>query len=163
MGFGLTPAKFEKRASKNLLNFLMALYTEPIYYIADAIGWELSRIRPIYEYYTANEHLKTASVEIEPGTICSHKFILEGLKGEDGVVSIEHSFKVCPDKVKQPPDGSFIKIDGRPRVEVEIKGDFWPWAMLSTTAHAVNAIPRVVDAEPGFMSLKDLPLVTAIT
>ena len=162
MGFGLTPEEFEKQAAGTLAKFMVDLMSEPVHYIADGLGWELTELRPTHKYFTATEPLKTVALEVAPGTICSHQFIIEAFIEDNVVISVEHSFKICPDKVKEPADGSYIRLEGRPSIETELKGNFWPWAMLTTTAHAVNTIPVVVKAQPGLVTMPELPLVTAL-
>lgn len=49
----------------------------------------------------------------------------------------------------------FHTIEGEPNIEVSIKG--LSFSALVTAAHAVNAIPYVVQAGPGLLSQKDLP------
>ena len=163
MGFGLSLDEFEKTGMLQLLrDSLIAFYIEPIHFIADTMGWEVTEVRPTFESYTAKERLQIAVREIEPGTICAHKVALEGMKGENVLIYVEHIFKVCSDRVKEPEGENSIWIEGRPSVGVKLEGNWWPWALLVTAAHPVNAIPRVVEAPPGFVSLESLPAVTAI-
>jgi 4-hydroxy-tetrahydrodipicolinate reductase len=51
-----------------------------------------------------------------------------------------------------------VTIRGTPDLEVVIRGG--THGDVGTTAMAVNAARRVVDAPPGLLTMKDLPLVT---
>lgn len=51
--------------------------------------------------------------------------------------------------------GDSIRIDGEPPVELQVKGGY-PGA-LSTAWAVVNAVPSVVRAEPGLLTVLDLP------
>ena len=54
--------------------------------------------------------------------------------------------------------GDSVVIEGTPDIELTIKGIHGD---LATAAMAVNAVPRVVSAPPGLVTMKDLPLVCA--
>jgi 4-hydroxy-tetrahydrodipicolinate reductase len=55
-------------------------------------------------------------------------------------------------------DGDTVKITGKPDLEVRLKGTNGD---LATVAIAVNAVQRVVEAPPGLVTMRDLPLVTS--
>ena len=55
-------------------------------------------------------------------------------------------------------DGDTIKITGKPNLEIKLKGTNGD---LCTVAMAVNAVRRVVEAAPGLVTMRDLPIVTA--
>jgi len=162
-GIGLIPEEFEKRISRRMVNYLATIYGESAYLVADILGWKLTKVEPRLESYTAKEPLKAPFMEIKPGTICAHKLTLEWLREKETAFSLEYSVVAFPEKVKDVGEpGQSIWIDGRPACGIEFKGDLVDWGLLSTAAHAVNAIPRVVEAPPGFVCLIDLPLVTSI-
>jgi 4-hydroxy-tetrahydrodipicolinate reductase len=162
MGFGMTLDEFEKQGADRLKNALVTFYLESMYFITDALGWEISEVKSNLETYTATESLQTAVKKIKPGTICAHKVLVEGIKGRNSVIYIEHVFKVCPDRVKEPEGVNLIEIEGRPKAGIKLTHNWWTDIGVITAAHAVNAIPQVVEAPSGFLSLRDLPLVTAI-
>lgn len=162
LGYGQSIEEIGAQGTSKIKNALINFYAESFYCIADALGWELTEIKSRSEYYTATETLQVALGEIKPGTICAQKLIMDGMRGEDVVITLEQVFKVCPDKVKEPEGSNSIWIDSRPTVGLTLTGDWWHWVGPLTGFHAVNCIPRVVAASPGFVSLTDLPLVTAI-
>jgi 4-hydroxy-tetrahydrodipicolinate reductase len=49
-----------------------------------------------------------------------------------------------------------ITIVGKPSLEVVLRGTNGD---LATAAIAVNAIPRVIDAGPGLVTMSDLPVI----
>jgi len=52
-----------------------------------------------------------------------------------------------------------VYITGTPNMEVVIKGG--THGDIATAAIVVNSIPRVIDAPPGLIAMKDLPIVCA--
>jgi len=53
-----------------------------------------------------------------------------------------------------------VYITGTPNMEVVIKGG--THGDIATAAMVVNSIPRVIEAPPGLMTMKDLPIVCAL-
>ena len=59
-----------------------------------------------------------------------------------------------------------ILIDGEPDLKVELElssrqGDHNHAGCLATAMHVLNAVPHVVDAEPGVLTQLDLPVYSA--
>ena len=162
LGYGKNINDIGAEGTSKIKNALIHFYSESFYCIADALGWELSEIRSRSEYYTCKETLQVALGEIKPGTICAQKLVLEGMEGENVVITLEQVFKVCPDKVIEPEGENSIWINGVPSVGFKLTGDWWHWVGPITGFHAVNCIPRVIAAPPGFISLADLPPPTTI-
>jgi hypothetical protein len=86
--------------------------------------------------------------------------------GEDAIV-IEHVNRMAADLAPEWPtasrDGTYrITIEGDPDIVCEMAaGDpehASPGAMVATAMRAVNAVPYLVDAEPGLRTALDLPL-----
>jgi hypothetical protein len=162
LGYGKSLDEIGSEGTNKIKNALINFYAESFYCIADALGWKLNEIRSRSEYFTAKETLQVALGEIKPGTICAQKLIIEGMQGENAVITLEQVFKVCPDKVKEPEGSNSIWINSRPAVGITLTGDWWHWVGPVTGFHAVNCIPRVVAAAPGFVSLTELPPPTTI-
>ncbi len=159
---GISPDEFNEKK----LMWVPKLYYEDVaHYIADVIGLQLTGMRLRWDTYVAKENLKTASMEIDLGKVCAWKVTVDGMKGNDVVVSVVYGVMVCPDRVAKQADykpGFSFWIDGLPSLEVEIKEDLDRMVYVQTGAAAVNAIPLVVKAPPGLLSLNDLPPVTMI-
>ncbi len=162
LGYGKSIDDIGSEGTNRIKNALINFYAESFYCIADGLGWELNEIKTRSEYFTAEETLQVAQGEIKSGTICAQKLILEGMMDENAVITMEQVFKVCPDKVIEPEGENSIWIDSIPSVGFTLTGDWWHWVGGVTGFRAVNCIPRVVDASPGFVSLTDLPTPTTI-
>ncbi len=57
----------------------------------------------------------------------------------------------------EEPDGDTITVKGKPDLTVKLQGTNGD---LATVAMAVNAIKRTKEAEPGLVTMRDLPIVT---
>lgn len=140
--------------------------------IADGLGVTLDE--PLVEEVTrapAPRSVKTVSVDIEEGTMGSVLFRVIGTV--DGVprVTLEHVTRTDaeaePDWPK-PHEGAGcyrIEITGEPHMKVEFShhgedGDHNTSGMIVTAQRLINAVPAVVAAKPGLVSILDLPLVT---
>ena len=53
-----------------------------------------------------------------------------------------------------------VYITGTPNLEVVIKGG--TQGDIATAAMVVNSVQRIIDAPPGLMTMKDLPIVAAL-
>ena len=62
----------------------------------------------------------------------------------------------------QPEDdvelGDYIRITGEPNVDIRTKEEIAQKGGLGTAAVAVNVIPRIIDAEPGFHAMNTIAL-----
>lgn len=159
---GIPPDEFNKPEIRP--NWIFPQVGQLAYFLAAQMGWKLDSLRQPCETFVAKERLRAACMEIEPGTVCGYRFTSEGVIDNEVRISVIYSCLICPEKVKEGGQpGVSLWIDGRPSVGWELKIDnLGHWISLITAAHGVNAIPLVVAARPGLLSLKDLPPVTAI-
>ena len=54
-------------------------------------------------------------------------------------------------------EGDTIQIAGRPNLEIKLNGTNGD---IATIAIVVNAVRRVIQAPPGLVTMRDLPLIT---
>lgn len=114
---------------------------------------------------------KTASVDIEAGTMGAVRFQVIGKV--DGVprVVLEHVTRTAEDQVPewaQPPEGGGcyrVVITGEPFMQCDFvhhgeHGDHNVSGMIVTAQRLVNAVPAVVASPGGLVTALDLPLVT---
>lgn len=90
----------------------------------------------------------------------------------DGVerLVVEHVTRLRDEDAPDWPQGGGyrIEITGEPHVRVDLSlssdlGDHNHAGCLATAMHVINAIPAVVAAEPGIVTLLDLPVYSATT
>ncbi len=157
-GVGLSPDAFRRGVEDGSV-FGHLGFRESIAMIAAVLGWEVERIDETRRPIVARVRRETPFVTVEPGQVagCEHEAIAH-VAGRTAITLV-HPQQVHPE-LEGVATGDRIEIDGTPPVRMsgspEIPGG------LATVALAVNAIPRVLAAAPGLMSIADLPPPAAI-
>jgi hypothetical protein len=139
--------------------------------LAAGLGVELESIQDHHECEPAPEAFDIAAGHIPKGGRAAIRFEIRGIVAGAPLIVIEHVTRLRPDlrpDWAQPaqPGGSYrVEITGEPSYTVDIcptsrDGDHNYAAILAAAGRIVNAIPAVVQAEPGIMTTLDLPLVT---
>jgi len=131
--------------------------------VAKSMGLELDEITEAHEVLLADEDVTIASGVVEAGTISGMRFEIKGIvDGEERVV-VEHVTRLQDGDAPHWPQGEGYRIlvEGEPHVKVEVSvssdlGDHNHAGCLATAMHVVNAIPAVVAADPGVLTLLDL-------
>lgn len=165
MGFG------KQDASQSLLLSpgSTALAWGPVLHlVAAAIGLELDSVEETQEILRADEDIPIASGTVEKGTISGMRFEIIGMvDGEERIV-VEHVTRLRDEDAPDWPQGAGYRIDiqGEPNVKLELElssdvGDHNHAGCLATAMHVVNAIPHVVQADPGVLTFLDLPVYSA--
>ncbi|WP_370288517.1 diacylglycerol kinase [Nocardioides sp.] len=140
--------------------------------IAEGLGVALDE--PLVEEVErrpAPRSVSTVSVEVPEGSMGSVRFRVIGTV--DGVprVTLEHVTRTDASAEPDWPmpnegDGCYrVEISGEPCMKLEYThhgehGDHNVSGMIITAQRLVNAVPAVVAARPGLLSVLDLPLVT---
>jgi 4-hydroxy-tetrahydrodipicolinate reductase len=138
--------------------------------LAAGLGVDLDDIREAHERVPAARDYKTPLGTIARGTTAAMRFEVQGIvRGEPRIV-LEHVTRihreVAPDWPSLPGQGGYrVDIDGNPRLRCQFHfegqdGDHNTGGLTATAMRCLNAIPAVCDADPGLLSVLDLPLVT---
>lgn len=148
IGAGLSVEEFEaKVASGGVRHVGLA---ESIGMLASAFGWTLDSITDEIWPKIAAEPVASAELSVAAGQ-CSGVVQL-GLGKEGGTVRVRLEFEAY---LGAPESYDEVEIHGSPsltsRVVGGIPGD------LATASIVVNAIPRVLAAPPGLITMRDLP------
>ncbi|KUI36957.1 diacylglycerol kinase [Mycobacterium sp. IS-1496] len=141
--------------------------------LAAGLGVEVSEIRDSVEQEPAPEDFEVAVGRIGKGTVAALRFLIEGFVegGDRPAIVIEHITRLRDDlrpdwaRPAQPGGSYRVEITGEPSYTVDIcptsrKGDHNHAAIVAAAGRIVNAIPAVVNAEPGIRTPLDLPLIT---
>lgn len=136
--------------------------------VAAALDVELDGITEWHEVIYADEEFDIASGTIGKGTISGMRFEIRGMIGGEPRIVVEHVTRLRDEDAPDWPQGSGyrIHIDGEPCVHLDLElsshvGDHNHAGCLATAMHVINAIPHVVEADPGVLTFLDLPLYTA--
>jgi len=136
--------------------------------VAAALDVTLDEITEWHEVIRADEDFEIASGPIKAGTISGMHFEIRGMVGGEARIVVEHVTRLRDGDAPEWPAGHgyVIDIDGDPclRLTCELTshvGDHNYAGCLATAMHVVNAIPDVVEADPGVLTFLDLPVYSA--
>jgi 4-hydroxy-tetrahydrodipicolinate reductase len=158
IGTGMTPEEFKKMIDEGKITGHVGL-EESISMIAAALGWELDEIEVLppepvisdVEVETWTDLTKqTPFITVKPGQVCGLKSIAHGVKEGERVITLEF---ISHANVKEPYDS--VTIKGEPDVHEKIIGGVH--GDIGTVSMIVNSIPKVINAQAGLVTMKDLP------
>ncbi len=167
MGFGTTP---DVVPILFLPGVLASIWGGPVQLLADELGVVVDELRERHETWTATETIRCTMMTVAPGEVAAVRFAVEGMVGGRPAIVMEHVNRLtsaaAPDW-PAPPEGRpgvhRVVITGTPGVEINThvgnaQTDHNLAGVIATAAKAVNAIAAVCEAEPGLVSLRDLPV-----
>ena len=136
--------------------------------VAAALDVELDAITEWNEVIYADEAFSIASGPIPVGGISGMRFEIRGMVDGEAKIIVEHVTRLRDADMPEWPQGQGYRIvvEGEPSLKIELEtssafGDHNWAACLATAAHVVNAIPLVVEADPGVLTFLDLPVYAA--
>jgi len=151
VGAGLTVAEFEEKAKKREIRHVGL--EESLTMVAHALGWQLDKVKENIEPVIAEKPVKSRFVEVKEGQVSGVHQVARGIKGGQELIVLHLYMHIGAEN-----PGDSVAIEGTPDIELTIKGIHGD---LATAAMAVNAVPKVVSAPPGLVTMRDLPPVCA--
>jgi 4-hydroxy-tetrahydrodipicolinate reductase len=136
--------------------------------LAEGLGLELDEVGQTFERRPTIKPVTIGDRTVEPGSMGALRFEVQGIvKGVPRLV-VEHVTRIDDDLAPEWPtgNGSYrVMIKGNPGMKLEYefwdeRGDHAVGGVVLTATRIVNAIPAVCAAEPGLLSVLDLPLIT---
>ncbi len=144
----------------------------PITAMAAALGVQVEEVRQVTERRAADHDLDIPSGRVPAGTTAAMRFEVQGIVGGEPRIVVEHvtrlAYDLAPDWPQPVGKGNYeVIVEGNPRLRATLElegrdGDENTGGVLATVTRLLNAIPAVVDAPPGVLSLFDLPLVSGL-
>lgn len=140
--------------------------------IAHALDVTLDDITTTWETWVTDVAISTARGEVAPGTVAAVRFTINGIVGGEPRIVLEHVNRVGADSAPDWPRGNHndvyqVLIEGSPSITQETAFRFTDGSgrtpavagCLATGMRALNALPAVIAASPGFVTALDLPLI----
>ena len=127
---------------------------ESIAMIAAGLIWELDNITEEIEPIILSNEVRSDFLTVKPGQVAGVKQICTGSKNGNQLVILEFQAYIGA-----PESFDTVSISGTPNLEVTIKGG--THGDIATAAIVVNSVPRVMAANPGLITMKDMPIVCA--
>jgi 4-hydroxy-tetrahydrodipicolinate reductase len=151
IGSGMTVEAFNAKMAEGRMGHVGL--PESMAMLFDTLGRKLDRLENKVEPVVAEVLTQTDHFTVQPGQAKGLKQVGRGYT-KDG----EFATMTFLAALAMEDDGDTIKITGHPNLEVKLKGTNGD---ICTVAMAVNAVRRVVEAAPGLVTMRDLPIVTA--
>jgi 4-hydroxy-tetrahydrodipicolinate reductase len=156
IGAGLTVEEFKQKIEKREITGHVGL-EQSIAMIAAALAWKLDEIRidPV-EPVIAKEPAESEFIKVDAGKVAGLRQTARGIRKGKEVIVLDFQAYIG---AKEEYDA--ITITGVPTIKQRIQpcvhGD------ASTVAIIVNSIPKVLKASAGLLTMKDLPVPSAVT
>ncbi|MDH5460192.1 MAG: NADP-binding protein [Candidatus Bathyarchaeota archaeon] len=154
IGAGLTVEEFQRKIENKQITGHVGL-EQSIAMIADALAWKLDKITAEHpEPVVAKKPLESASIKVRAGEVAGLRQRAKGiLKNKEAIVLDFQAY------IGAEEEYDAVTIEGVPSVKQMIQpcvhGD------IGTVAMVVNAIPKVINAPAGLLTIKDLPVPSA--
>jgi 4-hydroxy-tetrahydrodipicolinate reductase len=155
IGAGLTVEEFRQKIESGQITGHVGL-EQSIAMIADALAWRLEKIRsePV-EPVIAENTVESDFIKVEAGKVAGLKQTARGFIGGREVIVLRFQAYIGAEE-----EYDAVTITGVPLVKQKIQpcihGD------LGTAAIVVNTIPKVLKAPAGLITMKDLPVPSAV-
>jgi 4-hydroxy-tetrahydrodipicolinate reductase len=151
IGSGMTVEAFNAKMATGRMGHVGL--PESVGMVFDTLGHTLNKYETWVEPVVAERRITTEYFDVQPGIVRGVRQV--AVAHDDKGEFMRLTFEAALDAGE---DGDTIKISGKPDLEVMLKGTNGD---LATVAIAVNAVRRVKEANPGLVTMRDLPLITA--
>lgn len=156
IGAGLSEAEFAGRAARDEVGHIGLM--ESAACLNESLGLGADDLRQSKHPVLARRRCRTPRLAIEPGDVRGFRQEVVGHRGGSEVLRLQMNALLDPDPDERATLGDVTVLTGEPSVEVELKREVAQRGGLATAAVAVNLIPSVLAAAPGFKRIVDLPL-----
>jgi hypothetical protein len=148
IGAGLTKQQFQRKVDDRSVRHVG--FSESIQMIADAVGWNVDRITDTVSPKIAGRAVGN-TIAVKAGQVCG--VIQQGV----GYVKSEPKITLRLEAYLGAPESyDSVLIEGSPRLYSKIQGGVH--GDIATASMAINSIPAVIAAAPGFRTMRDMRL-----
>lgn len=148
IGAGLTIDEFNRQLAAGAIGHVGL--AQSIAMLADALGWKLDRVTDEVLPRMADADVTGAAFPVARGQVAG--IVQDGIGYRKGKPLITLHMEAY---VGAPETYDAIRIIGTPPLSMRISGIHGD---IATAALVVNAIPKVLDADPGLRTMRDLEL-----
>lgn len=149
IGVGITPEEF--RAKTKTGRFGHVGLCESLVFTASALGWQLDTVEETIEPVLAPRAFRTEFFKVKKGNVAGLRQVARGIANDRVLLTYELQMAAGS---TDPHDR--VEISGVPNLHVRVNGG--TPGDLATPAMLINAIPRVLTAKPGLLTMRDLTL-----
>jgi hypothetical protein len=162
----------EVSADTGGLKFTSELFQQQVWLLGDTLGLGVDEVSTDLELIPASVDRDICGRTLRAGTVAGQHWRWTGRRDGQRVVEVETLWTVGeaqPPHWPTPQHGWTITIEGTPSMQAHLMtlasfrrdvplADHVRSASVATAMQAVNAIPAVCAARPGFVTMADLPL-----
>jgi len=154
IGAGLTVGEFKRKIESKQITGHVGL-EQSVAMIADALAWKLDRIKvePV-EPVIAKNAVESEAIRVKAGNAAGLRQKVKGVMRGREVVILDFQAYIGAEE-----EYDTVTVKGVPPINQKISpcvhGD------VGTIAMVVNMIPKVINAPPGLLTMKDLPIPSA--
>ncbi|HUE85197.1 MAG TPA: hypothetical protein VMO26_03895 [Vicinamibacterales bacterium] len=149
IGSGLTKEQFQKKVEDQSVRHVGL--AESVTMIADAFGWKLEKVTDVIQPKIAEETVESEFLAVDPGYVCG--IVQDGMGWKNGTPIITLHMEAY---LGAPESYDSVLIEGVPRIAQKISGGVH--GDIATASITVNSIPKVIGAQPGFHTMRDMAL-----
>lgn len=171
MGFGEVP---EKALTGPMQKMLDSGFIQAVKMVVDQMGFNADpKVRATQEIAVATAPIESPMGVLEPGQVAGRKFHWEALVDGEPVVRVTVNWLMGEENLDPPwafgPEGQRyeMEIRGNPDLTIVVHGfhsktgDEGPdLGVVGTAAHCVNSVPAVCAAQPGILTMLELPPIS---
>ncbi len=171
MMFGADPADVTPDAPS--LRYTSDLFQQQVWLLGEALGAGLDEVSTELDVVPASEDREIFGRILKAGTVAGQRWRWTGRRAGQAIIQVETLWVVGERQPKHwptPQHGWTITIEGTPSVQAHVVtlasfvrdvpiSDHVQSASVATAMQAVNAVPAVCAAAPGFVTMADIPFV----
>lgn len=162
----------EVSADTDGLRFTSELFQQQVWLLGDTLGLGVDEVHTDLEVIPASVDRDICGRTLRAGTVAGQHWRWTGRRDGHRVVEVETLWTVGepqPPHWPTPQHGWTVTIEGTPSMQAHLMtlasfrrdvslAEHVRSASVATAMQAVNAIPAVCEARPGFVTMADLPL-----
>ena len=157
-GVGLTEAEFEEGLKNHTVAGHVG-FAESVAMIGEGLGLDYDefkqQLKPIFTTIDRKSPYGFAAA----GNLAGVNMTGQGLKNGEVVIDMYHPQQIEPE-MEGTNTGDYIELTGTPPISMAIKPEID--GGLGTIAMGVNCIPQTINADPGLITMLDIPVPRAI-
>jgi len=157
-GVGLSMDEFEKGLAEGHVAGHVG-FAESVAMIAEGLGLEIDNFEQQMKPIITTIDRKSPYGFAAAGNLAGVNMTAQGTKNGELVIDMYHPQQIEPE-MEGTNTGDYVELTGTPPISMAIKPEID--GGLGTIAMGVNCIPQVINAEPGLLSMLDIPVPRAI-
>ena len=155
---GISVEEFEKGVAAGTLAGHVG-FAESVGMIADGLGLEIDKFEQQMKPIVTSIDRKSPYGFAKAGHLAGVNMTGQGSRGGQVIIDMIHPQQIEPE-MEGTNTGDYVILEGSPPISMAIKPEID--GGIGTIAMCVNCIPQVINAEPGVITMLDIPVPRAI-